>query len=135
MIFYEMKCCYFDKASDCWKLHQLKERFCGIFFQVTQCAACTHPLELPTVHFLCRHSYHQHCFESFSEAEAECPTCYAENKKILDIVNSQQQSREQVRIRQKLLDKRTFLISSFSSDLFNTKYSWIHYSMMHFMVN
>lgn len=27
-------------------------------FQSSRCAACARPLELPTVHFLCQHSYH-----------------------------------------------------------------------------
>lgn len=29
------------------------------FFQITNCTACQTPLETPTVHFLCKHSYHQ----------------------------------------------------------------------------
>ncbi len=28
-------------------------------FQVSKCSVCSHPLELPSVHFLCQHSYHQ----------------------------------------------------------------------------
>jgi hypothetical protein len=28
-------------------------------FQVTRCAACGGQLDLPTVHFMCKHSYHQ----------------------------------------------------------------------------
>lgn len=46
-----------------------------ITFQSSKCAACSRPLELPTVHFLCQHSYHQHCFQSYSEHETECPAC------------------------------------------------------------
>ena len=63
-----------------------------LLFQETKCVACNHPLELPTVHFLCRHSFHEHCFhfQSFSDKEDECPACLPDNKKILDIVNSQQ---------------------------------------------
>ena len=38
-------------------------------FQATKCSACNQPLELPTVHFLCQHGYHQHCFQSFSESD------------------------------------------------------------------
>ncbi|XP_041982097.1 vacuolar protein sorting-associated protein 11 homolog [Aricia agestis] len=44
-------------------------------FQSSRCAACKRPLELPTVHFLCRHSFHQHCFQTYSELETECPAC------------------------------------------------------------
>ncbi|XP_048481068.1 vacuolar protein sorting-associated protein 11 homolog isoform X1 [Plutella xylostella] len=46
-------------------------------FQSSRCAACARPLELPTVHFLCQHSYHHHCFQSYSESESECCACAA----------------------------------------------------------
>ncbi|CAG9788599.1 unnamed protein product [Diatraea saccharalis] len=46
-----------------------------VTFQSSRCAVCNRPLELPTVHFLCQHSFHQHCFQSYSESECECPTC------------------------------------------------------------
>ncbi|KAM3965678.1 vacuolar protein sorting 11 isoform 2-T2 [Aphomia sociella] len=46
-----------------------------ITFQSSRCAACNRPLELPTVHFFCQHSFHQHCFQSYSESERECPAC------------------------------------------------------------
>ncbi|KAK2167121.1 hypothetical protein LSH36_32g21058 [Paralvinella palmiformis] len=63
-------------------------------FQVSKCSICCHPLDLPSVHFLCQHSYHQHCFESYAEHEAECPVCLPENRKILDIIRAQEQSRD-----------------------------------------
>ena len=63
-------------------------------FQVSKCSACKHTLELPSVHFMCQHSYHQHCFQSYSESEKECPACHAENKRIVDIIKSQRQSRD-----------------------------------------
>ncbi|XP_026321617.1 vacuolar protein sorting-associated protein 11 homolog [Hyposmocoma kahamanoa] len=46
-----------------------------VTFQSSRCAACNRPLELPSVHFLCQHSFHQHCFQSYSESDAECPAC------------------------------------------------------------
>ena len=39
--------------------------------------------------------YHKHCFQGYSDNENECPTCFSENRKIIDIVKSQQTSREQ----------------------------------------
>ena len=30
-------------------------------FHVTQCSACGGGLDLPAVHFMCNHSYHQRC--------------------------------------------------------------------------
>merc|ERR1719278_936784 len=64
-------------------------------FQSTKCSVCGQELELPTVHFLCGHGFHQHCFQSYSESDSECPICYKENKKILDMVKSQEAGRNQ----------------------------------------
>ena len=33
-------------------------------FQATRCTDCRLPLDLPAVHFLCKHSYHQRCLRS-----------------------------------------------------------------------
>ncbi|KAK0549356.1 Vacuolar protein sorting-associated protein 11 [Tilletia horrida] len=41
-------------------------------FQTTKCSSCGGQLDLPTVHFLCKHSYHQRCL---GETEPECPNC------------------------------------------------------------
>jgi len=41
-------------------------------FHVTQCSACQGQLDLPSVHFMCNHSYHQRCL---GEHETECPNC------------------------------------------------------------
>ncbi|KRZ51530.1 Vacuolar protein sorting-associated protein 11 -like protein, partial [Trichinella nativa] len=50
-------------------------------FQMSKCTACDIILETPTVHFLCKHSYHQHCFENYAESEAECPVCLLDKKR------------------------------------------------------
>ncbi|KAH7721919.1 CRE-VPS-11 protein [Aphelenchoides avenae] len=44
-------------------------------FQMTKCSACDGSLQVPAVHFLCKHSYHLHCFESYSEGNDSCPAC------------------------------------------------------------
>lgn len=64
-------------------------------FTATKCNICNSELELPSVHFLCRHSFHQHCFESYSESDADCPVCLPENKKMLDIIKAQETHRSQ----------------------------------------
>lgn len=66
----------------------------SVVFQVSKCSACSHNLELPSVHFLCQHSFHKHCFQSYSESESECPACHADNTKILDIIKSQDKNRD-----------------------------------------
>lgn len=50
-------------------------------FQAAKCSACNHSLELPSVHFMCGHSYHQTCFESYiAENDHDCPLCLPENR-------------------------------------------------------
>ncbi|KAK6747355.1 hypothetical protein RB195_000512 [Necator americanus] len=49
--------------------------------QVNKCSACDTVLQLPAVHFLCRHSYHVHCFESYSEKPDVCPACAVPNSR------------------------------------------------------
>jgi len=57
-------------------------------FQATRCADCGMQLELPTVHFLCKHSFHQRCLRAGQgggadgEAGGECPQCKADNDTI-----------------------------------------------------
>ncbi|XP_076642334.1 vacuolar protein sorting 11 [Halictus rubicundus] len=76
-----------------------------IIFQGARCSACQHQLKLPSVHFMCQHSYHQHCFQRFSENENECPACLPENKKLLDIIKAQEQSRDLHETFHSLLDR------------------------------
>ncbi|CEH17819.1 Vacuolar assembly/sorting protein PEP5/VPS11 [Ceraceosorus bombacis] len=41
-------------------------------FQMTKCTACGGQLEVPSVHFMCRHSFHHRCL---GDGENECPAC------------------------------------------------------------
>ncbi|CAG7816852.1 unnamed protein product [Allacma fusca] len=52
-------------------------------FQGSRCNACQQKLDFPSVHFLCLHSFHQQCFDSFAEDERQCPVCWSKNKNIL----------------------------------------------------
>lgn len=51
-------------------------------FQLSKCSACTSPLDLPAIHFMCIHSFHQRCL---GENEKECPICAPNNRKIIEI--------------------------------------------------
>ncbi|KAK8761173.1 hypothetical protein V5799_027563 [Amblyomma americanum] len=62
-------------------------------FQDAKCSGCNHQLELPSVHFLCGHSYHQQCFENYAESDTDCPECLPQHSKVMDILRSQEQSR------------------------------------------
>lgn len=61
-------------------------------FQASRCGICNKQLELPTVHFLCQHSFHQHCIESFAEHENECPACLERNKQTVKAIKSQEEN-------------------------------------------
>ncbi|KAF8633473.1 hypothetical protein AX15_001433 [Amanita polypyramis BW_CC] len=51
-------------------------------FHVTRCSACSGQLDLPSIHFMCDHSYHQRCL---GEHDQECPTCAKEHGLIQEI--------------------------------------------------
>jgi len=50
-------------------------------FHATQCSACGGQLDLPSVHFMCNHSYHQRCVAD----ETECPICVQSHGVIREI--------------------------------------------------
>ena len=57
-------------------------------FNATRCANCSTTLDLPTVHFLCKHSFHQRCLdvpEGHEIGEIECPRCAPQNQAAKDI--------------------------------------------------
>lgn len=47
-------------------------------FQATRCSDCGQGLDLPAVHFLCKHSFHQRCLRGGEDGN-ECPKCAGEN--------------------------------------------------------
>ncbi len=53
------------------------------FPEKSKCSTCAQDLYNPSVHFYCRHSYHQHCFESYSEND-QCPLCVVNNQRFND---------------------------------------------------
>ena len=50
-------------------------------FQTNRCAACSTPIDLPAVHFLCKHSFHQRCLND----TRECNICGPEAKRVLQL--------------------------------------------------
>ncbi|CAE6337556.1 unnamed protein product [Rhizoctonia solani] len=51
-------------------------------FHVTRCATCGSALDLPTIHFMCKHSYHQKCLP---DQDIECPICARHHSVIKEI--------------------------------------------------
>lgn len=58
-------------------------------FQLSKCTACTFTLDLPAVHFMCMHSFHQRCL---GDNEKECPECAPEYRVVLDMKRSLEQN-------------------------------------------
>lgn len=66
-------------------------------FQASRCQVCMKTLELPVVHFLCKHSYHRSCLstdEDVEDAEVECPVCSGQNATVKAIRRAQIESAE-----------------------------------------
>jgi Zn finger protein HypA/HybF involved in hydrogenase expression len=66
-----------------------------VVFQSTRCKVCNKALELPAVHFLCKHSFHQSCLstdEDVRDAEVECPLCSGQNATVKAIRRAQIES-------------------------------------------
>ncbi|KAH9331112.1 hypothetical protein KI387_003220 [Taxus chinensis] len=58
-------------------------------FQLSKCTGCTFTLDLPAVHFMCMHSFHQRCL---GDNEKECPVCAPQNKTLLEMKRSLEQN-------------------------------------------
>lgn len=69
-------------------------------FQLSKCTACTFTLDLPAVHFLCMHSFHQRCL---GDNEKECPECAPEYRSVIEMKrNLEQNSKDQDRFFQQV---------------------------------
>jgi hypothetical protein len=70
-----------------------------VVFQSRRCASCGGTLDLPTVHFLCKHSFHQRCLNSSGmgreDEKAECPLCKPQHDTIKAIGRTQVENTEQ----------------------------------------
>lgn len=65
-------------------------------FQAGRCSSCSYPMDLPAVHFLCKHSFHQRCLNvrPGEEESAECPVCAQGNATIRAIRRGQEERAE-----------------------------------------
>ncbi|KAL8943914.1 MAG: hypothetical protein Q9211_000798 [Gyalolechia sp. 1 TL-2023] len=61
-------------------------------FQTRRCSACGGSLDLPTVHFLCKHSFHQRCLNQTGDEDIECPKCAPTNNNIRAFRKAQEES-------------------------------------------
>ncbi|KAL2179759.1 uncharacterized protein P884DRAFT_318410 [Thermothelomyces heterothallicus CBS 202.75] len=100
-------------------------------FQATRCAQCTAALELPAVHFLCKHSFHQRCLRgggggggaSGANADGEeCPICARDNATIRALKKSQEENAERHELFKDDLER--------SEDRFKTVSEWFGRGVM-----
>jgi hypothetical protein len=81
-----------ETASKKAELEDLSNK--SITFQGRRCSSCGGNLDLPTVHFMCKHSFHQRCLNNTSavdatDRKAECPICKPSNDTIKAIRRAQ----------------------------------------------
>ncbi|XP_051151972.1 vacuolar protein-sorting-associated protein 11 homolog [Andrographis paniculata] len=73
-------------------------------FQLSKCTACTFTLDLPAVHFMCMHSFHQRCL---GDNEKECPECAPDYRAVLEMKrNLEQNSKNQDHFFQKVKNSK-----------------------------
>ncbi|KAJ5900620.1 uncharacterized protein N7473_004690 [Penicillium subrubescens] len=65
-----------------------------VVFQSRRCQSCGGTLDLPTIHFLCRHSFHERCLNRVDE-DAQCPVCAPTNATLRAIRQRQVESADQ----------------------------------------
>ena len=73
-------------------------------FQARRCSACGASLDLPTVHFLCKHSFHQRCLNQVDE-NIDCPLCSKQNATIRAIRKAQEESADKHEMFQDVLQR------------------------------
>jgi len=93
-----------DTAAKANELESLDTK--PVSFSATRCSACGSPLDLPTVHFLCKHSFHQRCLNvdnlsggngdggGGEEDDVECPLCAGANATVKAVRRAQEESAE-----------------------------------------
>ena len=58
-----------------------------VVFQNHECGVCHGPLSLPSVHFMCKHSFHRQCLPDGDDAR-ECPLCARAHDTLRDLQQS-----------------------------------------------
>ena len=97
-------------------------------FSATRCSSCGTPLDLPVVHFMCKHSFHQRCLnvapgvDEDDEDSVECPICANGNATVKAIKRAQDESAERHDLFLDALGR--------SSDKFGTVSEWFGRGVM-----
>eukprot|EP01015_Nassula_variabilis_P021798 TRINITY_DN3927_c0_g1_i3.p1 TRINITY_DN3927_c0_g1~~TRINITY_DN3927_c0_g1_i3.p1 ORF type:complete len:112 (+),score=8.58 TRINITY_DN3927_c0_g1_i3:68-403(+) len=81
-----------------------KLRTQAFVFSSTKCTNCDNPLTMPSVHFLCGHSFIDTCLLS-DKGEKECIRCLFENQRIIDTYEQLKRSCENAKVFQENLNQ------------------------------
>ncbi|KAK8094198.1 WD40 repeat-like protein [Apiospora hydei] len=95
-------------------------------FQAQRCPGCGGALELPAVHFLCKHSFHQRCLKQGGSdgSETECPVCAGSNQAVRAMKRSQEERADRHDLFKDALTK------SKGDDRFKTVAQWFGQGVM-----
>ncbi|KAJ0124585.1 vacuolar membrane protein [Diaporthe amygdali] len=96
-------------------------------FQATRCPVCTQMLDLPAVHFLCKHSFHQRCLRGGDGVDGECPLCAQNNSTIRAIKRGQEENADRHELFKDELER--------SEDRFATVAEWYGRGVMNVQQN
>lgn len=113
-----------DTTSKAQDIEELRTKPAS--FSATRCSTCGTPLDLPTVHFMCKHSFHQRCLNigtgGEDEDDVECPVCASQNATVKAIKRAQDES----------ADRHDLLLDALSrsSDKFGTVSEWFGRGVM-----
>ena len=75
-----VNCDKIDKGRD----EHRKLKTSGKVFQGTKCSHCDKTIFLPSVNFMCGHSFHENCLEQRERGHYECSKCSDEHKNVLE---------------------------------------------------
>ncbi|KIK69043.1 hypothetical protein GYMLUDRAFT_35082 [Collybiopsis luxurians FD-317 M1] len=107
-----------ESASKLKQVEELSDPEHPKVFHVTRCSTCGGQLDLPSIHFMCNHSYHQRCLP---DNETECPNCAREHGVIREIRRNNDQLVEQHELFVSEVQEGGFkaLANAFSRGIFN----------------
>ncbi|OTA88593.1 hypothetical protein M434DRAFT_398962 [Hypoxylon sp. CO27-5] len=92
-------------------------------FQAQRCPGCGGLLELPAVHFLCKHSFHQRCLKQSEDgSEVGCPVCAVNNAAVRAMKRSQDERADRHDLFKDALEK--------GDDRFKTVAQWFGQGVM-----
>ena len=63
-----------------------------IIFQANNCEYCNRELNFPSIHCLCKHSFHADCFEIHSDNDS-CPTCADVNSNFRNLISQNEEGK------------------------------------------